>query len=618
MATAVETIELRFLAELGDLRAELAKIPGVGEKEAKKLVKGLESEFAKARKAAKSAADKAAKDWEQAFNAVDKAAKKTSFGGIFGDIKDLAEGAAGSVKAYGSVAAVAGASAAAGATGILAWGAALYEVGGAVVDTIVRADELLYTQRELEAAGVFAPIDPAAAESVRTFTDAMSGLSTIADRLVVVLASQWAPALETGAVAAVKLGLAVTDLFQKFDLGTPILKTIAALFIGPSGVVLAEQAGAAAMKLVDGATSDYDARARELLGTLREQRVEEQTAPARHKAEAAARKAQAEAEREYQQALQASLKAANEQVDAQKALQGIIDEAQATHLTNAEKINEAYDERILKIIEAAGAAQDSDLVHQAIHETELARERELKAEREKSAADQRRLIHELDMLEQQAHEREKQRIVDARAARIDLALTYASTMTSTITSLAELELQAMMESGKASKEEILKGFKAVKQAKRGEAIVQSAMNAVALTQSLAFLGFGAPVAAAGIAGAQLMTQLAVIDAQKPPELHIGTGRVRTRGMGPDEVPATLLEDEAVLNRRAARRMGERQIDALNRTGEGAGGGPGMLRMEFNGRALQTVFLDQARRPGPLQGLMLGASDYGQRNPYTGS
>jgi Holliday junction resolvasome RuvABC DNA-binding subunit len=617
MPTAVETIELRFLAKLEDVEKQIARLPGIGEKGAKKLVDEMAKQFARAPKEAERAAAKAAREWEQAFNAVDKAAKKTQFGGVFGDVQDLAEGAAASVKVVGTGLAVAGAAAAAGATGIVAWGAALHGTVATVADMIVQAEELLDTQRELEASGVFEPIDPAAAESVRTVTDAIGGLSTIVDRVTVVLASQWAPALDEAAVGAVKVGLAVTDLFQRFDIGTPILKTIAALFIGPNGVVLAEQAGAAAMKLVGDATSSYDDRARDLLGTIREQRIEERTAPERHKAEAAARKAQAEAERAYQQALRETLDAAKKQVDAQKTLQGVIDEAQATHLTDAEKINAKYDERLMQIAASVEAAHDADLVNKAIHENEMAREHELRTTRADAAREQRELILELDLLLQQAHEREKQRIASERAKRIDLALTYASTMGSTITSLAELELQQMQETGKATKEEILAGFTAVKAARRGEAVIQAAVNAVALTQALAWMGFGAPVAASGIALAQLATELAVIDAQKPPELHLG-GRVRTRGLGPDESTHTLLDDEAVLNRRATRRLGDHQIDQLNRTGQMAGGGPMQLRMDYHGRALQTVWLGEAQRPGPLQGFLLDAGDFGQRNPYTGS
>jgi hypothetical protein len=63
MATGTETISLRWQAELGDLRRQMAQIPGITEKEAKAMARALDSQMKKAEKAAKNAAEKPRKSW---------------------------------------------------------------------------------------------------------------------------------------------------------------------------------------------------------------------------------------------------------------------------------------------------------------------------------------------------------------------------------------------------------------------------------------------------------------------------------------------------------------------------------------------------------------------------
>lgn len=56
-STAIETVGIEVVARIDQLRAEMAKIPGVTEKEAKAMVKGLERQLKAAEKAAKKTAD---------------------------------------------------------------------------------------------------------------------------------------------------------------------------------------------------------------------------------------------------------------------------------------------------------------------------------------------------------------------------------------------------------------------------------------------------------------------------------------------------------------------------------------------------------------------------------
>ena len=52
---ARETVDLEFRANIARLQADLAKVPGITEKEAKKMVKALDSQLKRAERSAKKA-----------------------------------------------------------------------------------------------------------------------------------------------------------------------------------------------------------------------------------------------------------------------------------------------------------------------------------------------------------------------------------------------------------------------------------------------------------------------------------------------------------------------------------------------------------------------------------
>lgn len=92
------------------------------------------------------------------------------------------------------------------------------------------------------------------------------------------------------------------------------------------------------------------------------------------------------------------------------------------------------------------------------------------------------------------------------------------------------------------REAVLKSFEVQQTLARTLAIIDSARNAVALIPAFSFLGPGAGFAAAGAAAAALATQLAVIEAQSPPEFP--------RGLTPDHRLVGLQDQEGIANRRA--------------------------------------------------------------------
>jgi hypothetical protein len=108
-------------------------------------------------------------------------------------------------------------------------------------------------------------------------------------------------------------------------------------------------------------------------------------------------------------------------------------------------------------------------------------------------------------------------------------------------------------------------------------------------------GFGAVLgpAAAGIIAATGAVQVAAIRNQKPPTFYRGTSMVTA-----DAVPAVLHEGEAVLNRRAAERMGRGNIEAMNagRTG----GAPQVVAISTIGhRQFRDFYRDDRSLPGSL-------------------
>jgi hypothetical protein len=131
-------------------------------------------------------------------------------------------------------------------------------------------------------------------------------------------------------------------------------------------------------------------------------------------------------------------------------------------------------------------------------------------------------------------------------------------------------------------------------------------TAVAITKAFAELGpILAPVAAGAIA-ANGIVQAEVIRRQKPPQFYRGTSMVeryasgtsRVPGGTADAVPAVLHEGEAVLNRRAAERMGRGNIEAMNagRTG----GAPQVVAISTIGhRQFRDFYRDDRSLPGSL-------------------
>lgn len=598
---ATETIELRFLAELGDLRSELSKLPDIGEREAKKLVRGLERQYKQAEKAAKRMASRTMSSTEKmalGLEGVKNSAEGLggAIGGAAGQVEKMIQSAVRLGASVGPVPAALGA----GAVALGLFGAAATAAVGGVVSVIRSADELVGSFSELEGAGVFSPMDPAAEEALHTFADAMDAVGLVGQRLMVLIGADMAVVLEETAVWVTKFSLAFSDLASKLDLGTPILQAIGALF--GVGQMTAAAFGKA-LELVGKATSGYDQRARDLLGTIREKKTAEESAGKVAKWLAAQRREQAAAEREAASAIRDAVSAAREQVAAQQGLVALVSEAESDALSAVERVNRAYDDRITKILEFSMAGAEQALVLEALAEVEERRARDLGALWEQAHdAQMGRLKAEAEEQRRLAQE-EQQRVTERVEGIQALTVKSAQSITGMLTSIHETEMDALLERGDATKEQVLKLHKAQKRAAIAQTLIEAAVATIALIPAYSFAAAGAPALAAATVAVPTAASIAQIQSQKPPEFPTG-GLVADRiGGSADHVMIGARPDESVLSPRATAALGREGVDALNRGALG----PSQVVLQIDRRTVAEAVADASGRgllkatPGRITG-----------------
>ncbi len=187
------------------------------------------------------------------------------------------------------------------------------------------------------------------------------------------------------------------------------------------------------------------------------------------------------------------------------------------------------------------------------------------AGREEAAA-QRRLDtitaadRAIDNINREVFENRKAR----EEAIVSVTKTGLNTLTNSFETFASIRLQQLQSEGDASKESILKAFNAQQNARRAGVLLENVEFFARLTTFLApFSGPAAPFIAGGIAGAQLFTNLAAIDAVPAPTFP--TGRGPTMSSSPDHELVGVQPTEGILTPRGVAEAGGAQgIDAMNR------------------------------------------------------
>jgi hypothetical protein len=321
MPVGGETEVLTFKANMSDLHKKLAELPGLTDKEAKKMVRSLERQLKKTEKAAAKAAKNSGRSMKEMEKSLRQAQRR---------IQKMGAAATAISPAFGAM--VTNAGAVAGGISAMMNPVGL-AIGGFVALTAATAGTtagmvvMVRKARDLEKSlapfahidGIVPEIPAAQLASLERANAAMDGLGTVAKSAVLVLAAEFAPAVEKAATLTLKFGLMALDAFQAFAQGKNVLEELA-VFLGSyfiqtltapisvlaslieimgdlatavgakglgkslsefgdkwddftadiarSGVELVFDGISGAVSGLDGVTGDYDARARKLIGTM--------------------------------------------------------------------------------------------------------------------------------------------------------------------------------------------------------------------------------------------------------------------------------------------------------------------------------------------------------------
>ena len=151
-------------------------------------------------------------------------------------------------------------------------------------------------------------------------------------------------------------------------------------------------------------------------------------------------------------------------------------------------------------------------------------------------------LEQLREQQQKAHNARQKELESEKVQQIQAAQTISGAFDQ----FAKSNLEFLQSTGQATQEQLEKAFKMQQVA----GIAQATINgAVAATKALADLGPVAGAIAAGAISAATVAQIAVISSQKPPTSHMGGV------LQPDEQVRTVLTGEAVLDRATVNRIG---------------------------------------------------------------
>jgi hypothetical protein len=178
-------------------------------------------------------------------------------------------------------------------------------------------------------------------------------------------------------------------------------------------------------------------------------------------------------------------------------------------------------------------------------------------------------------------------MIDAMEARGALSEQEAAAERKRVDQDLDAKLDAANKLKRDERQAAMETFRRNQALARVQAAIAAAISAVALIPSLSYLAWGAPIAAAGIAGAALATQMAVINSTPPPEFPTGL----RPGSSPDHPRVVALQDgEPVLPRRAVAALGGPQ--AVDRLIAGQSAGAPAVHL-YLGRKLLGQVVDSA-------------------------
>ncbi len=445
-------------------------------------------------------------------------------------------------------------------------------------------------RRELEPfyeRGLLPPVDVGELDRAEAALDAVgSALKAVA----VSVASEFAPAIESGSTLVVAFALAISDLAQEAG---EILEKFTAWHEGLSG------AGRVALGLVTAGTSDlvasighlnrgieagdgvignYVARAEEMIGV-------------QGRVNASVRAGRAETDR-----LAEAMASVESLFAASAELDGVIAEAGSDLATAQNGIDAAYAERVAKLSELAEAGLALERVQEGYAAAEARRQRDLAALAEEIAAEQR-------AKEDAAVEEQKRK-----------AAERAEVLRATLLTTGDVVVGSLQASGDA----LASIFEDTGRSMKGLAKVQAGFQIAGILMDAARASMAAltppPVGLGPVGGLALLPLIAGQAGLQTAAVATSAAQVKHSGgpvLAPDEVPVTARRGEFVLSPTGRQELGDELLHAANRGEMVTKQDPVTAVLVLNNRIIDLAATEAIRAGGGLRAAVRGARRSGR-------
>lgn len=606
-----ETLDIDIIARLAKFEEELAKIPDIGGKEARALAGQISREIRSAERAVKASVGNMDREASARFGKIKTASEKV-FGGIVGDVSDVAEG----VAALGPVAGAA-------AVGLLAIGGAavgVAAVGTAIVGLVAGSADLL---AELDKVGAADFVTQEQRQQIKDADAAIKGIKTNTQQLALIMGIEFAPAVEDASLALLGLMATIRDNQESvLDKASTTIHTLAATFLPNLTAAFdlasagADAFGVTTDDLTEGLTAagvaEREALRRaelraKLMATLTDRTDDSTSATGRN---TQATQANADAQRDAEQAL-TQLQSA--------ALAAQIAAADPTTRINLQLVEQIQRYDALAV-QAGSTAEAVELAERAKADAVAVATQETADLLDRQAADLARVRETASaaaaaLAEQSAADAERLR--DAwrdTASDVAGALGSLVTLAADASAAAAADLLAALEATGTATEAELEQAKqaALARAKlaKGAAVLESTVNTAAAITKAATAApppFNIPgIVAMSALGA---TQVAAAAAAPLPTFHAG-GMVGPAATAPDESIAKVRQGEGVLTASGVRAIGgPSALDRANRGEAPAVTATTVLMLRH--RAIDQVSAEAYNRRGDLHRAISGGDRVGR-------
>ena len=649
MAVRGETEVITFKANMADLHKKLGELPGVTDKEAKKMVRSLERQLKKTEKAAAKAAKNSGRSMQTLERDMRKVQRRTAKLGAAASAISPAFG--GMVSSAGAVAGGIGAmlnpvGLAIGS--IVALTGAVVGVSAGMFLAVRKARDLqegLQQFQDIE--GILPDVTAEELASLDRANAAIDALGVVVRSAVLTLGTEFAPAVEKAATVTLKLGLMALDAFNAFSSGHDVLKELA-VFLGKgliqamtlpisgfmnmvevmgdlasalgaeelcgavsafadkwdtftegiarAGVDVVFDATGSALEGLAISTTDYDARVEALIGSM--SGLSSQT-----------RQATADVE-DYSAALAAVAAMGARAADQSAVLTGrISDLNKQTERLTAPDLSRMEQLQTL-LVQLSAEASRSEVANLALADSIQAVSRAIGEEQLQQVAEQRRA--QVDALSGYLGHAQQgfsmlsagyQTSANDAASMVNHLTAQMAAGESFYTAEQKAQLQKRIE---AQKDAARKSFQAVKAARIGEAVASTALGVInAISQN----PFPSPlgIIGAGIVGAAGAKSVAEISKQRV-TFH--------SAQSPDEIPATVLRSERVVNSTGRAALGDEAIRRAN-AGQGSGAPPIRVLNTYQHRIFNRFIKDGLTMGNPISEAM-SSGPAGHRGNRKGS